>query len=65
MKTLVSYVLQDEAGHEHQTEILDVRTPAYSFSSDPPVSEVMKWAERKQQELPPNKRLIILNMFKM
>lgn len=65
MKTLVSYVLQDEKGHEHRSEVLDFKEPPYTFSSDPPVHQVMKWAEEKQAKLVPEKRLILVSMYKM
>lgn len=63
MKTLISYVVQDEKEHKHQSQILDITSPPYVFTSDPPISEVMKWAEKKQTELLPGQKLVVLNMF--
>ena len=65
MKTLVSYVVQDAKEHIHQSEILDIISPPYTFSPEPPISEVMKWAERKQSELTKGQKLIVLSMFKI
>jgi len=65
MKTLVSYVVQDANTHWHQSEIVDIKIPPYSFSAEPPVSEVVKWAEMKQKELTTGQKLILTGMFKI
>jgi len=38
MKILVSYAVQDENTHWHQSEVLDIKIPPYTFSAEPPVS---------------------------
>jgi hypothetical protein len=48
MKTLTNYEIQDAREHLHLSEILEITNPPYTFSSDPPVSEVLKWLEKKQ-----------------
>jgi hypothetical protein len=65
MKTMVSYVVQDAENHKHQSEILEITSPPYTFSLEPPISEVMKWAERKQKELSQGQKLVVLSMFKI
>ena len=65
MKTLVNYVVQDEKEHKHESEILDIPSPLYTFSPEPPISEVMKWAERKQKGLSEGQKLVITSMFKI
>jgi hypothetical protein len=65
MKTMVSYVVQDAENHKHQSEILEITSPPYTFSPEPPISEVMKWAERKQKELSQGQKLVVLSMFKI
>ena len=65
MKIIVNYIIQDEKDHRHESEILNIISPPYSFSPEPPVTEVMKWAERKQTELPDGKKLVVLSMFKI
>jgi hypothetical protein len=65
MKTLVNYVVQDEKEHKHQSEILIITSPPHTFSPEPPVSEVMKWAEKKQSELPKGQKLVLTSMFKV
>lgn len=65
MKTLVNYVVQDAENHVRQSEILEIASPPYTFSAEPPVSEVMEWAERKQSELSIGQKLIVLSMFKI
>jgi len=65
MKTLVSYVVQDVETHKHQSEIIEIDSPPYIFSPEPPISEVMKWADRKQTDLPDGKKLIVLSMYKI
>jgi hypothetical protein len=65
MKTMVSYVVQDAENHKHQSEILEITSPPYTFSPEPPISEVIKWAERKQKELSQGQKLVVLSMFKI
>lgn len=49
MKTYVSYVIQDDNGHKHQSEIVTTQSPPYSYSPDPLVEDVIKWAENKKR----------------
>lgn len=65
MKTLINYVVQDAKEHKHESEILEINSPPYTFSPEPPVSEVMKWAEMKQKALLDGQKLIIMSMFKL
>jgi len=65
MKTLVNYVVQDLKEHKHESEILEITSPPYTFSPEPPISEVMKWVEKKQNELPEGQNLIVMSMFKI
>ena len=65
MKTYVSYVVQDEKGHKHESEILTNQSPPYSYSPDPQVSDVMEWADKKRKELKKEESLIITGMFKL
>jgi len=65
MKTLVNYVVQDAKGHKHESEILEITSPPHTYSPEPPVCEVMKWAEKKQNELPAGQKLIVMSMFKI
>lgn len=65
MKALVNYMVQDAENHKHQSEILEITSPPYTFSPEPPISEVMKWAKKKQNELSNGQKLIVLSMFKI
>lgn len=65
MKILVNYVVQDVKDHRHESESLNIISPPYSFSPEPPVTEVMKWADRKQAELSDGKKLIVTSMYKI
>ncbi len=65
MKTLINYVVQDSKVHKHESEILEITSPPYTFSPEPPVCEVMKWVERKQRGLPEGQKLVIMSMFKL
>lgn len=65
MKTLINYVVQDAKEHIHDSEKLEINSPPYTFSPEPPVSEVMKWAERKQSELQKGQKLVLTSMFKI
>ncbi len=65
MKNLISYVIQDEKGHKHFSEILNIESPPYSFNSDPSMHNVMEWAKKKQSELKKDEELVIVNAFKL
>jgi hypothetical protein len=65
MKTMVSYVVHDAENHKHQSEILEITSHPYTFSPEPPISEVMKWAKRKQSELSKGQTLVVVSMFKI
>ena len=65
MKVLVNYVVQDAREHFHHSEILEIATPPYGFSSDPPVHMVVKWMEEKQNTLSDDKKIVILSMYKI
>ena len=65
MKTYISYVLQNEKEHKHLSEVLETKSPPYSYSHDPQVDEVMKWAENKRKELKKDESLVITSMFKL
>lgn len=65
MKTYVSYVVQDEKGHKHESEILTTQNPPYSYTADPQVQDVMQWADEKRKKLKKEESLIITGMFKI
>jgi hypothetical protein len=65
MKTFVSYVIQDQKGHKHESEILNTQNPPYSYSADPQVSDVMEWADKKRKELKKEEELIVVGMYKL
>jgi hypothetical protein len=65
MKTMVNYVVQDTENHKHQSEILEITSPPYTFCPEPPIYEEMKWAELKQKELSQGRKLVVLSMFKI
>lgn len=65
MKTYVSYVIQDEKGHKHESEIVTSQSPPYSYSAEPQVLDVMKWADEKKKELKNEEKLVIVNMYKL
>lgn len=64
MKAFVSYVIQNDTGHRHLSEVIPIGSPALSYSADPPVHQVFEWAEKKQAELKKGERLIVINFFK-
>ena len=63
MKVLVSYVVQDEKEHRHQSEIIEIIRPAFTISADIPMLDVIKWADQKQSELLNGQKIIVLNTF--
>lgn len=65
MKTYISYVIQNEKGHKHVSEILTTQSPPYSYTNEPQVQEVMQWADIKRKELKKDENLIITGMFKL
>lgn len=65
MKTYVSYIIQDDNSHRHLSEVVFTKEPLYSFSSDPQVTEILKWAEEKKKSLNPHEELIITAMYKI
>jgi hypothetical protein len=65
MKTYVSYVIQDEKGHRHESEILTTQSPSYSYSKDPQTDDVIKWTDEKRKELKNNENLVITGIFKL
>lgn len=65
MKNLISYIIQDEKGHKHFSEILNIDSPPYSFNSDPAMNNIMDWAKKKNSELKKGEELVILNAFKL
>ena len=65
MKTYISYVVQDEKGHKHLSEVLESKSHHYCYSNDTQVDEVMKWADKKRKELRKEESLVITSMFKL
>ena len=65
MKVLVNYVIQGDDNHRHESEIIFISSPPYTFSPEPPAPEVMKWADKKQTELMQGQKLVVLSMFKV
>ena len=65
MKTIINYVIQDAKNHVHQSEIIEIDSPPFTFSPEPPVSEVLKWAEKKQHLLPIGQKLVVQSMYKI
>ena len=65
MKVLVNYVVQGVSEHSHHSETLEIASPPYTFSSDPPVHLVLKWMEKKQNTLPAEQKIIIMSIYKI
>lgn len=65
MKNYVSYVVQGPEGHTHFSETLEIEHPVYSYTKEPETMEVMEWAAMKQKELPSDRKLVIVNVFKL
>lgn len=65
MKVYVSYVIQDDLGHQHYSKYLNFTSPPYTFSSDPPVDLVIDWAKVEEATLKTNQKIIITSIYKM
>ncbi len=50
-KVYISYVIQRGEQHIHESALVDVALPKYSFYLDNSSQQVVKWAETKQTEL--------------
>lgn len=62
-KTYISFVIQKGEQHTHDAVIAELSLPKFNFYSDNTSQEILKWAEKKQQELTSDEKLIILNYF--
>ena len=62
-KTYISFVIQKGENHIHDSEIAELSLPKFNFYSDNTSQEVLKWVEKKQQELNSNEKLVVLNYF--
>ena len=62
-KTFVSYVIQNEKGHKHESAIVTTQSPPYSYSANPQVSDVMEWADEKRKRLKKEEELIVVSMY--
>jgi hypothetical protein len=65
MKTYVSYVIQDDKGHVHKAEVVETKSPPYTFNSDPQVIDVIEWAEEKKKVLQLTQELVLTGMYKI
>lgn len=62
-KTYISFVVQNGEQHIHDFVIAELELPKFNFYSDNTSQEVLRWADKKQEELKPGEKLIILNYF--
>ena len=65
MKTYVSYIIQNEGGHKHKSEILSTQSPSYTFSPDPLAQQVLEWVEIRKKELKKGEEIIVTGMYKL
>lgn len=65
MKVLVNYVIQEDIEHRHESEVIDIISPPYTFSPEAPAIEVMKWIEKKQEELEKSRKLVVTSIYKI
>jgi len=64
MKALINYVIQDAANHFHYSEIAEIPGPPHHCTPEVPVSEVIRWMEKKQNSLRGDQRIAIQSMYK-
>ena len=65
MKALVNYVLQNNDRHSHHSEILDIQSPPYSYSTYIDRSSIMEWEQNKKKNLTNGEELVVLNYVKL
>ena len=63
MKNLISYVIQDNQGHKHHSEIINF--DQLSYSSAPNMFEVMRWMDKRKSQLENDEKLILVNVIKV
>ena len=61
MKVYISYVEQGEKNHRHYAETIDINVNYCSSE----MTEITKWLEGKQSELPEDRRIILINKFEV
>jgi hypothetical protein len=62
-KTYISFVVQNNTQHIHDSVIADLPLPKFASYSDNTSQEVMSWAGKKQEELKTGEKLVIINYF--
>jgi hypothetical protein len=64
-KTYISYVIQSPIDHKHDSSVIAFAKDPFAIYTDNSSAEVMKWAEKKQSELNPDEKIIILSFFNL
>ena len=65
MKVYVSYVIQGKNGHSHESTFINVTCGPYNASSNPPISEALEWADKKQIKLNNSVKIIVTSVYKV
>lgn len=65
MKVFVSYVLQSANKHSHHSEVLEIKSPPYTYSPHVDGSNILDWVENKKKILKEGEQLVVLNYFKL
>ncbi len=65
MRIYISFVIQGSSGHKHASEVLQLDSPAYTYTSDIPVARIMEWAETQQKSLPEDQKLVIISILQL
>jgi len=65
MKVYVSYVVQEDGGHKHDSALLEITCPIYNYSLDLQAYQILDWAKIEQSKLRNDQKIIITNMYKV
>lgn len=62
-KYYISFVIQSSDYHRHDFEIVEFEESKIALYSDPSSQQVIEWLDRRQKELKPSDKLVVLNFF--
>ena len=65
MKVYVSYVVQEDGGHKHDSTYLEITCPPYNYSLDLQAYQILDWTKSEKSKLKNDQKIIITSMCKV
>ncbi|MCK5209889.1 MAG: hypothetical protein KAQ79_17770 [Cyclobacteriaceae bacterium] len=65
MKVYVSYVIQEDGRHKHDSTCIEITCPPYNYSLDLQAYQILDWAKSEKSKLKNYQKIIITNMYKV